>query len=141
MKKLRFVILLLAAASIFAVHAQAQVIVIANPGVKATEVSKTIYAMSFNRRSDSAAGRRQRGAHSAQGGDGCMRSSCRLSQERHGLPRGLAQLGLLRSGLHAQEPGDDAAVLSSLSPTTPGANRPTSARPHRTTASRCLAVK
>ena len=40
MKKLRFVILLLAAASIFAVHAQAQVIVIANPGVKATEVSK-----------------------------------------------------------------------------------------------------
>jgi ABC-type phosphate transport system substrate-binding protein len=40
MKKLRFVILLLAAASIFAVHAQAQVIVIANPGVKATEISK-----------------------------------------------------------------------------------------------------
>ena len=41
MKKLRFVILLLAAASIFAVHAQAQVIVIANPGVKATEISKS----------------------------------------------------------------------------------------------------
>jgi ABC-type phosphate transport system substrate-binding protein len=41
MKKLRFVSLLLAAASIFAVHAQAQVIVIANPGVKATEVSKS----------------------------------------------------------------------------------------------------
>ena len=40
MKKLRFVILLLAAASIFAVHAQAQVIVIANPGVKATDISK-----------------------------------------------------------------------------------------------------
>ena len=40
MKKLRFVILLLAAASIFAIHAQAQVIVIANPGVKATEISK-----------------------------------------------------------------------------------------------------
>jgi ABC-type phosphate transport system substrate-binding protein len=40
MKKLRIVILLLAAASIFAVHAQAQVIVIANPGVKAMEISK-----------------------------------------------------------------------------------------------------
>ena len=40
MKKLRFVILLLAAASIFAIHAQAQVIVIANPGVKATDISK-----------------------------------------------------------------------------------------------------
>ena len=40
MKKLRFVILLLAAESIFAVHAQAQVIVIANPGVKATDISK-----------------------------------------------------------------------------------------------------
>jgi ABC-type phosphate transport system substrate-binding protein len=40
MKKLQFVILLLAAASIIAVHAQAQVIVIANPGVKATEISK-----------------------------------------------------------------------------------------------------
>jgi ABC-type phosphate transport system substrate-binding protein len=41
MKKLRFVILLLAAASIFAIQAQAQVIVIANPGVKATEISKS----------------------------------------------------------------------------------------------------
>ena len=40
MKNLRFVILLLAAASIFAVHAQAQVIVIANSSVKATDVSK-----------------------------------------------------------------------------------------------------
>jgi ABC-type phosphate transport system substrate-binding protein len=40
MKKLWFVILLLAAASIFAVHARAQVIVIANPSVKATDVSK-----------------------------------------------------------------------------------------------------
>jgi len=40
MKKLRYAILLLAAASIFAVHAQAQVIVIANPSVKATEVTK-----------------------------------------------------------------------------------------------------
>jgi ABC-type phosphate transport system substrate-binding protein len=40
MKNLRYVILLLAAASIFAVHAQAQVIVIANPSVKATEISK-----------------------------------------------------------------------------------------------------
>ena len=40
MKKLLFVILLLAAASILAAHAQAQVIVIANPGVKATEVTK-----------------------------------------------------------------------------------------------------
>jgi ABC-type phosphate transport system substrate-binding protein len=40
MKMLRFAILLLAAASILVVHAQAQVIVIANPGVKATEVSK-----------------------------------------------------------------------------------------------------
>jgi ABC-type phosphate transport system substrate-binding protein len=41
MKKLLFVILLLVAASIFAVSAQAQVIVIANPGVKATEISKS----------------------------------------------------------------------------------------------------
>ena len=41
MKNLRYVILLLAAASIFAVHAQAQVIVIANPSVKATEISKS----------------------------------------------------------------------------------------------------
>jgi ABC-type phosphate transport system substrate-binding protein len=40
MKKLRYVILLLAAASICAVHTQAQVIVIANPSVKATEISK-----------------------------------------------------------------------------------------------------
>ena len=40
MKNLRYAILLLAAASIFAVHAQAQVIVIANPSVKATEVTK-----------------------------------------------------------------------------------------------------
>ena len=41
MKNLRYAILLLAAASIFAVHAQAQVIVIANPSVKATEISKS----------------------------------------------------------------------------------------------------
>jgi ABC-type phosphate transport system substrate-binding protein len=41
MKKLRYVILLLAAASIFAVHAHAQVIVIANPSVKANEISKS----------------------------------------------------------------------------------------------------
>ncbi|MFZ1086956.1 MAG: hypothetical protein WAN35_18485 [Terracidiphilus sp.] len=41
MKKLLSIFLLLAAASIFAVHAQAQVIVIANPSVKATEVSKS----------------------------------------------------------------------------------------------------
>jgi ABC-type phosphate transport system substrate-binding protein len=41
MKKLLFTFIFLAAASIFAVHAQAQVIVIANPGVKATEVSKS----------------------------------------------------------------------------------------------------
>jgi ABC-type phosphate transport system substrate-binding protein len=40
MKNLRFVILLLAAASIFAIHAQAQIIVIANSGVKATDISK-----------------------------------------------------------------------------------------------------
>jgi ABC-type phosphate transport system substrate-binding protein len=40
MKKLRYVILLLAAASIFAIHAQAQVIVIANSSVKASDVSK-----------------------------------------------------------------------------------------------------
>jgi ABC-type phosphate transport system substrate-binding protein len=40
MKKLLFVILLLAAASILATHAQAQVLVIANPGVKATEITK-----------------------------------------------------------------------------------------------------
>jgi ABC-type phosphate transport system substrate-binding protein len=41
MKKLFASFLLLAAASISAVHAQAQVIVIANPGVKATEISKS----------------------------------------------------------------------------------------------------
>jgi len=41
MKNLRYAILLLAAASIFAVHAQAQVIVIANTSVKATEISKS----------------------------------------------------------------------------------------------------
>ena len=41
MKKLLFVILLLAAASVLAAHVQAQVIVIANPGVKATEISKS----------------------------------------------------------------------------------------------------
>jgi ABC-type phosphate transport system substrate-binding protein len=41
MKKLLSIFLLLAAASIFAVHAQAQVIVIANNSVKATEVSKS----------------------------------------------------------------------------------------------------
>ena len=40
MKKFLFPSLLLAVASIFAVHAQAQVIVIANPGVKASEVRK-----------------------------------------------------------------------------------------------------
>jgi ABC-type phosphate transport system substrate-binding protein len=41
MKNSRYGILLLAAASIFAIHAKAQVIVIANPGVKATEISKS----------------------------------------------------------------------------------------------------
>jgi ABC-type phosphate transport system substrate-binding protein len=41
MKKLLFGILLLAAACILTVNMQAQVIVIANPGVKATEVSKS----------------------------------------------------------------------------------------------------
>ncbi|MGA3370276.1 MAG: hypothetical protein ABSC48_00780 [Terracidiphilus sp.] len=41
MKKLRSFFLLLAAASIFVIHAQAQVIVIANPSVKATEVTKS----------------------------------------------------------------------------------------------------
>lgn len=40
MKKLLYVFLLAASASIFAVHAQAQVIVIANLGVKATEISR-----------------------------------------------------------------------------------------------------
>jgi ABC-type phosphate transport system substrate-binding protein len=40
MKKLLFVILLLAAALVFAASVDAQVIVIANPGVKATEVTK-----------------------------------------------------------------------------------------------------
>jgi len=40
MKKQLSIFLLLTAASIFAVHAQAQVIVIANPSVKATEISK-----------------------------------------------------------------------------------------------------
>ena len=41
MKKLLFATLFLAAASIVAVPAQAQVIVIANSGVKATEISKS----------------------------------------------------------------------------------------------------
>jgi ABC-type phosphate transport system substrate-binding protein len=40
MKKLRFGFLFLAIACIFAARVQAQVIVIANPGVKATEVTK-----------------------------------------------------------------------------------------------------
>jgi ABC-type phosphate transport system substrate-binding protein len=40
MKKLWYAFPLLAAASIFAVRAQAQVIVIANPGVKASEIGK-----------------------------------------------------------------------------------------------------
>jgi ABC-type phosphate transport system substrate-binding protein len=41
MKKLRFIILLLAAASILTAHVQAQVIVIVNPSVKAIEISKS----------------------------------------------------------------------------------------------------
>lgn len=41
MKKLLYVFLLVASASIFAVQAKAQVIVIANPSVKATELSKS----------------------------------------------------------------------------------------------------
>ncbi|MGA9070360.1 MAG: hypothetical protein WB424_08910 [Terracidiphilus sp.] len=41
MKKLIASFMLLAAASFFAARAQAQVIVIANPGVKATEISKS----------------------------------------------------------------------------------------------------
>ena len=41
MKKFSLVFLLLAAALLFAVRTQAQVIVIANPSVKATEVSKS----------------------------------------------------------------------------------------------------
>jgi ABC-type phosphate transport system substrate-binding protein len=40
MKKFIYAILLVASASIFADRAQSQVIVIANPGVKATEISK-----------------------------------------------------------------------------------------------------
>jgi hypothetical protein len=40
MKKLLYAFLLVASASIFIVPANAQVIVIANPSVKATEVSK-----------------------------------------------------------------------------------------------------
>ena len=40
MKKLLYVFMLAASASIFAVQARAQVIVIANPGVKAADVSK-----------------------------------------------------------------------------------------------------
>ena len=41
MKKFFWVFLLVAAASIFAAHAQAQVIVIANPSVKADEIAKS----------------------------------------------------------------------------------------------------
>jgi ABC-type phosphate transport system substrate-binding protein len=41
MQKLLYVFLIAASASIFAVQAKAQVIVIANPGVKATEISKS----------------------------------------------------------------------------------------------------
>ena len=40
MKKLLYAFLLVASASIFTVHAKAQVIVIANPSVKATEITK-----------------------------------------------------------------------------------------------------
>jgi ABC-type phosphate transport system substrate-binding protein len=40
MKKIIYALLLIASASIFAVQSQAQVVVIANPSVKATEVSK-----------------------------------------------------------------------------------------------------
>ena len=40
MKKYLFAVLLVASASIFAVQAKAQVLVIANPGVKTTEISK-----------------------------------------------------------------------------------------------------
>ena len=40
MKKLLAIFLLMAAASVFSVRAQAQVLVIANPGVKTSEVSK-----------------------------------------------------------------------------------------------------
>jgi ABC-type phosphate transport system substrate-binding protein len=40
MKKLLYALLLVASASLFVVQAKAQVIVIANPGVKATEISK-----------------------------------------------------------------------------------------------------
>jgi len=41
MKKLVYAFLLVASASIFAAQAKAQVIVIANPSVKASEVSKS----------------------------------------------------------------------------------------------------
>jgi ABC-type phosphate transport system substrate-binding protein len=41
MKKLLYVFMLVATASIFIVQAKAQVIVIANPGVKATEIGKS----------------------------------------------------------------------------------------------------
>jgi hypothetical protein len=70
MKKLRFVILLLAAASIFAIHAQAQVIVIANPGVKATEISKNDLRDVFTGAATALPDGRQRGADSAQGRHG-----------------------------------------------------------------------
>jgi ABC-type phosphate transport system substrate-binding protein len=40
MKKILYLTLLAASASLFAIQAHAQVIVIANPGVKATEISK-----------------------------------------------------------------------------------------------------
>ena len=41
MKKIIYALLLAASASVFAVQSQAQVVVIANPSVKATEVSKS----------------------------------------------------------------------------------------------------
>jgi ABC-type phosphate transport system substrate-binding protein len=41
MKKILYTLLLAASASVFAVHAQAQAVVIANPSVKASDVSKS----------------------------------------------------------------------------------------------------
>jgi hypothetical protein len=48
MNKILFALLFVASASIFAVQAKAQVIVIANPGVKASEISKSDLRDVFN---------------------------------------------------------------------------------------------
>ena len=105
MKKLFYAFLLLASASIFVVQAKAQVIVIANPSVKASEVSKNDLKDVFTGASTSLGGS-QRCADPAQSRHRPRRVPAGLyRQERYRLSRRLAQSGLFRPGHHAQEPG------------------------------------